>query len=179
MSWKIKSVKEIFSSKIFKFRSEECINEEGKIVPNYYIFSPGDWVQIIPFVSQNELLVVEQYRHGRGKVYTEFPGGVVDPGEEPLAAAQRELLEECGYASDDVVYLGSQDPNPAFLDNQLHVFYARNCKKVSEQNLDEFEVIQVKTVSLNELDKIVSKKGHHSLFLSTYFTFKNFLDKEV
>ena len=58
---------------------------------------PPDWVTVIPILPDGKFLMVRQYRHGSASLSDEFPAGVIDPGEEPLDAAKRELLEETGY----------------------------------------------------------------------------------
>ena len=72
---------------------------------------------------------------------TEFPAGTVDDGEEPLAAIQRELLEETGYASDEWHLLGTAPVYPPLQTNRIYSFVALNARRISGQTLDEGEVI--------------------------------------
>ena len=76
--------------------------------------------------------MVRQYRHGAGQLTLETPGGLIDPGETPAEAAARELLEETGYAADEIVSLGAVNPNPALFSNRLHGFLARGAQRVRE-----------------------------------------------
>ena len=64
--------------------------------------------------------MVRQFRHGLGNVTLEIPGGIIEPGEEPAAAAVRELREESGYRAGRVRLLGSSNPNPALFGNRVH-----------------------------------------------------------
>jgi len=72
---------------------------------------------------------------------------MVDPGEQPLAAAQRELLEETGYGGGDWTSLGSVAPNPAYHDNRCHHFLARNVVLQQAPQQGEGEAIEVLTMT--------------------------------
>ena len=112
----------------------------------------GETAVILPLTPDNQVVCVSQYRPGPDMVLTELPAGFVDPGETPLQAAQRELLEETGYTG-NLQYIG-QSFVDAYSTAIRHVFIARNCEKVSEQNLDESEFIEVKLIQLDTFRKI-------------------------
>lgn len=91
----------------------------------------------------------------------------------PLAAAQRELCEETGYTTEDWVSLGSVDANAAFLDNQRHLFMARNVVKTTETHLDLSEGILVEEISLEQL-KAEIETGQFSNALSVLTAYRVF-----
>ena len=70
---------------------------DGRINPEHYVLEYPDWVNVIAITEDGMFVMVEQYRHGLRDVYTELVAGVSEPGEDPLEAAKRELLEEAGY----------------------------------------------------------------------------------
>ena len=76
-----------------------------------------DWINVLAVTPGEGVILVSQFRHGNQCTTIELPGGMVDAGETPLQAAQRELKEETGYVSNDWFCLGVSAPNPAFLDN--------------------------------------------------------------
>ena len=99
---------------------------DGSTRPFYRIDS-ADWVNVVPVTADGHIVMVRQYRHGLGDVTLEIPGGIVDPGEEPAAAAARELREETGYRAGSVRFIGALNPNPAVFGNRVYTYLAEDC----------------------------------------------------
>jgi len=132
----------------------------------YRIDSP-DWVNIVPITPAGDIVLVKQFRHGLDDFTVEIPGGLVDPGETPVDAAGRELLEETGYRAAEVVPLGSTNPNPALFGNTLHSFLGRDVEWVSELRPDSTEETDVMVVSPAELtDLIRGGSVNHALVIA-------------
>ncbi len=87
------------------------------------IQSPN-WAQILPITADGHAVFVKQYRHGAQRVTLEIPAGLVDPGEDPAAAALRECLEETGYRAREAISLGVANPNPALFANRQYSYFA-------------------------------------------------------
>jgi ADP-ribose pyrophosphatase len=119
------------------------------------VLETRDWVNVVARTADGRYVLVRQYRFGTGTVTTEIPGGVVDPGETPRGAAERELREETGYTTDRWSPLGSVEPNPAFHDNRCHHFLAEDVRLTHPQALDGGEDIAVLTVTGAELVDLV------------------------
>ena len=150
--WKALSSRRILDTPIFTVNEEEALGPDGRR-SSFIIVDAPDWGIILPVLvreGEERFLMVRQFRHGAGAMSLEFPGGVIERGEDPAAGAARELLEETGYRAGRVEPLGSVFPNPAFQRNRCHVFLARELELVGDQRLDENEFVDVEEVPVRE-----------------------------
>jgi ADP-ribose pyrophosphatase len=85
-----------------------------------------DWANSLAITPSKELILVRQYRPGSESFTLEFPGGIIEPGEDPACAAQRELFEETGYRGETPLAIGWLHPNPAMQGNRIHYFLVKN-----------------------------------------------------
>jgi 8-oxo-dGTP pyrophosphatase MutT (NUDIX family) len=138
-------------------------NREG----DFYILEAPDWVQALALTPRHELLLVRQWRFGVSQLSWEPPGGVIDAGEDIVAAAQRELLEETGHAGQHPVLLGRAAPNPALQNNRVHFVLIENCVMHAPMSWDPHEELQVTAFPLPEVEQMI-RRGQifHSLALN-------------
>jgi 8-oxo-dGTP pyrophosphatase MutT (NUDIX family) len=171
MEWKVLESEYLFNDKPWlTIRKEKCELPNGTVMPAYYIIEYPNWVSILALTKDNKAVFVKQYRHGLGVVSIELPGGVVDAGELPEAAAHRELKEETGYVFETMEYLGKVSPNPATSTNYMHMFLARGGEKVAEQSLDETEDVEVVIYTLDEVKQLLKEnKIVQSLHVTTLY----------
>jgi len=124
----------------------------------FVVLESPDWVVVVAFDDAERLVMVRQYRHGWGDVTLECPGGLVEPGYEPLEAARAELLQETGHAGGEWTNLGRLAPVPAVFNNALHVFLARGVTRVSDElDLDEGEDIRTELHPYPEVRRMVER----------------------
>ena len=126
-----------------------------------------DWVNVLAFTENNEVVLVRQYRHGREEYTLELPGGCIEQGESPANSGKRELLEETGYSANELQELGMIYPNPAMYAINNYFFVARGVQKVAGQALDDGEDIKVVTIPFKELlEMIKDGRFKHGMSIS-------------
>lgn len=152
---------------ILQVRFDWLEHPDSKEVLKRLVLESVDWINVVAVTKEERLVMVEQYRFGIEACTLETPGGMVDDDEEPLHAAQRELLEETGYGGGSWTYLGAVEPNPAFHPHLCHHFLAKNVELMGSQELGGGEAIEVKLCSLEEVkDAVQTGYCRHSLALS-------------
>lgn len=154
LHWEVLKDEIVLDATIFQMTRSRRRSDDGR-ESEYYIIETEDWVNAVALTVDDRgrecFVMVRQFRHGSRKVGLEFPGGLVEPGEEPLAAITREFTEETGYHSDDIQLIGTVNPNPALMGNRCYTFLFRDCRPVSEQSLDANEIIDVELVPVEDL----------------------------
>ena len=134
---------------------------------DFFVIEAPDWVQALALTPRHELLLVRQWRCGVSQLSWEPPGGVIEAGEDPIAGAQRELLEETGHAGEHARSLGQAAPNPALQNNYVHFVLVENCVMHAPMSWDPHEELQVAAFPLPEVEQMVRRgEIYHSLALN-------------
>lgn len=114
-----------------------------------YIRHPGA-VVILPLFDDGTVLLERQFRYPLDRVFIEFPAGKIDPGEDTLACAKRELQEETGYTAADWQFICTIHNAIAYSDEHLDLFVARGLT-AGPSKLDEGEFLETFTATVPEL----------------------------
>jgi ADP-ribose diphosphatase len=152
----------VYEGRVVTLRVDEITIARGGTATRVVVDHPGA-VVMIALDDQERVFLVEQYRHAIGRMLRELPAGTLEPGEEPLLAAKRELREEVGVVAAEWTYLGSFYSSPGFVNEHLHVFVARKLTELGPQP-DFDEDLSVLRVPLSELrDRLVEIPDAKSL----------------
>jgi ADP-ribose pyrophosphatase len=122
---------------------------DGKITKREYIRHPGA-VVILPLLADGSVLLERQFRYPLNRVFIEFPAGKIDPGEDPLACAKRELREETGYTATDWQFVCTIHNAIAYSDEHLDLYFARGLV-AGPTALDDGEFLETFSASVEQV----------------------------
>jgi 8-oxo-dGTP pyrophosphatase MutT (NUDIX family) len=170
--WKKIRSKLIGDFRIFKLHSDVKISPRTGKEHDFYVLDSVNWVNVIAITPDQQLVFVEQYRHGSNTVELEIPGGMMDSGEtDPVATAVRELREETGYEGEHARLLGKIWSNPAILNNRTYTVLVENCELKHGVEFDSGEDLITRLVPVPEIPKLVAdeKIGHSLVVVALYY----------
>ena len=141
--WERTRTERLIETPYFTLRSDGLRLPDGSVKDPYFVLERPDAAIVFPLTRAGEVILVRQYRPPLGRMELGLPAGLVEDGEEPEAAARRELLEETGHAGDEWEPLGSLASSPSLKDNWAYLFLARNVEPVAPPDPDEHELVEV------------------------------------
>lgn len=144
----------VWQGRLLDVWQDEVLLPNGKTATREYIRHPGA-VVIFATTEQGEILMERQFRYPARQSFWELPAGKLEKNEDPLKAAQRELLEETGFATKTWAKAGEIHTAIGYSDELIHVFTAQNVKAIANQNLDENEFLSIHLLSSAELFNLI------------------------
>ncbi len=155
----------VFSMREATYRSPRTGKEH-----DFYLIEAPDWVNIIALTSDDQVVLVKQYRFGTRDFCLEIPGGMMEGKDSPEAAARRELLEETGYEGEPPVLLGVVHPNPAIQTNRCHTYLIRDAVRKQSPKMDATEDIEVQLMPVAKIPGLVAEgEITHALVIAAFY----------
>ena len=168
--WEVLNSEYTFKSLFGNLRKDTCQMSDGTVIENYYVNEYADWVNAVVLTEDDEIVLVEQYRHPGNDFYLEIPAGIIEEGELYEEAIRREVREETGYVSEqELIHLGEFMVNPATQTNKVITFLMTGAKRIHEQELDETEVLEVKHFPFASMNEMIRNKKITQLFTVTAY----------
>ena len=152
-TWRIIQTEQVLDNPYSQVFMQTIELPDGRIVEEWPIIKTLDYVNALVLNEDEEAMILEGYKHGLGRSSWQVLGGYLEPGEDPLAAVKRELLEETGCVSIDWTHLGSFIVDANRRVGEGHFFLARSAKKVAEpchEDLEQFDIQWVPLTALKE-----------------------------
>jgi len=147
--------RQIFEGRVLKVRLDQVELPNGATSGREIVDHPGG-VAILALDENNNVLTVTQYRYAYGKTLLEIPAGKLEYGEEPYAAAMRELREETGATTDKLLPLGEIYPTPGYCNEIIRLYLARDLRW-GEMDPDEDEFLSVERIPFSVmLERVLS-----------------------
>jgi ADP-ribose pyrophosphatase len=138
----------------------------------FFVINAPDWVNVVALTPEYRLVLVRQFRYGTDDFSLEIPGGIIDAGEDCLAAGVRELREETGFVGDRVRLLGSVHPNPAMQNNRCHLVLVENAHPAAKLDWDPNEEMEITTLPVDEVYTLAYAGGiTHAMVLDALLLF--------
>ena len=142
--WVIEKRVSMFRTGIFELKKLSCTHPGKNESHDFFIINAPDWINMVALDTEGRFITVNQHRLGTDARTIETPAGLIEPGEDPLDAARRELLEETGYEAESITLMKKLSANPAIMNNYIYFYRATGCRRVAEQDLDRAEDIEVR-----------------------------------
>lgn len=148
----------VFEERIIKIRRDKLQVDQKPPYHYYTLVTPPTAVLILPLTPEGSYVLTEEYRHPTGRILLGCPGGFIDPSEDPVQAAQRELLEETGYQARSFTVMGSAFPYAGFSGQKTLFIKALDAVYMTRSNLEASEIIRTRLFTPEAL-KMEIKSG--------------------
>jgi ADP-ribose pyrophosphatase len=151
--WRVLESTRVFDSPWLRLRQDRVRLPNGIELDDYYVLEQYDFVTVFPVTEDGRVIFVREYKHGAGRVLLQLPAGFVDLGEDPAAAAIRELREETGYAG-ELRRVAEWIVDPTRTPTTEYIYFGR-VSPAGEQCLESTEDIELVLIPAAEVPALI------------------------
>ena len=171
--WIRTATKPLGDFRVFTVRADTKISPRTNESHDFYVLDCVNWVNVIAVTPDQQLVMIDQFRHGSNTVELEIPGGTMDRTDaSPVATGIRELREETGYEGDHARLIGEIFPNPAIMSNTCYTVLVENCLLTHSVEMDSGEDLLTRLVPIAEIPRLIATgKIRHSLVVVGLYYF--------
>ena len=154
MTWNVLENKPVLKTPWLQIDKQAVMTDNG-MIPDYYVGRKSDFVMVLAITEPGEIILLREYRHGIGDYIWNLPAGCIKSDEAPEEAATRELLEETGYITDELEFIGSYAVSSSWLRDRAYLFVGRNAREVRAPRMERGESIIMYLKGMSEIMEMV------------------------
>lgn len=163
-NWQVLESHEVYAADLWlRIYKQKVRLPGGRVVDDYHRIGLPDCIIVYAETDDGKVVVERQYKHGPGSVGLSLPAGAIDAGEDPLACAQRELLEETGYEARDWKLAGRYAVNGNYGCGFAYMYLASGAKRVATPESGDLEHIEIELLDREQLRASVYNGEVHLL----------------
>ncbi len=152
VKWIVEKEEVAFKHPFMQVNIQQVRLPDNRVIPDWPIVSLRNYINVVALNESGEFLILKSYKHGIGYSNWQVMGGYMEPDEDPLATAKRELMEETGMVSDEWEFLGEFIVDANRRASEANFFLAKNCRKVAEPDNDDLEDYTIHWHSRGEVE---------------------------
>ncbi|MGB8085149.1 MAG: NUDIX hydrolase [Nitrososphaeraceae archaeon] len=157
-NWKTLENNRIYENRwITLYQDKVQVSSSGNTIEYTWYKSP-DVVIIVPFLDNNTVVMIKQFRYPLQKILLEFPAGHIEPGENMMTTAKRELLEETGYLAKTLDHVYSYHPSVSKSRQIVHLFKAAYLTKERPKHEPTEEITDIEAIAVSQLKDLIKEK---------------------
>lgn len=169
-AWKVLESELLIDRWWMRLRVDRVELANGEIIPEFHVVQYPHWVLVIAQDDKGRLLFVDQYRHGIGRTSLEFPAGMLEPDEDPMEAAGRELLEETGYRATGLKKIGAWAADPSRQSDWAFAYAAERADVIAHPEPDATENLVVRRLTVDQTERAISEgRLMHGIHVAAFY----------